>query len=641
MKTIRVIAVVFGLVSLLSAAQVQAQTIARVVGHIYDSTTHTPIKKATITLIANSGKVFAATSDSAGNFKVTLPSAGKYMLSTSVTGYFKRPYYVTLSSGNNTLSIGMHQKPVAVKAIADKKTHAEEAVKYAEYDVLTSSPAMVTNYSKNKGCYGAMYVAQDREANTENYHHIAENGYKDATKDPLSTLSIDVDRASYSNVRRFLKQGQLPPADAVRVEEMINYFPYKYAAPKVGEPFSITTNLTACPWNTKHRLIRVGIQGKEIERNEMKRNNLVFLVDVSGSMSSQDKLPLLKSGLRLLIDQMKADDRIALVAYAGAAGLVLPPTDGRHKEQIIEALDRLESGGSTAGGAGIKLAYDAAREHFMRDGNNRIVLATDGDFNVGVSSEGELQRMIEKERESGVFLTVLGFGTGNYKDATMEMLADKGNGNYAYIDNLLEAKKTLVNEMGGTLVTIASDVKIQIEFNPAFVKAYRLVGYENRLLNAEDFNDDKKDAGELGSGHTVTALYEIIPAGSDEIVPDIDALKYQTKTLQASSGDEVMTIKFRYKEPGTSTSKLIVNVLKDDIKYLSAMGEEFQFAAAVAEFAMVLRNSEYKGSANYAEIKKMALAGKGKDENGYRAEFIQLVELAEMLDRRVGAVEKD
>lgn len=639
MKTIRSIAVVFGLVSLLSAAQVKAQAVVRVVGHVYDSTSHLPIKRATITLIASAGKVYAATSDSSGNFKLTVPTAGKYMLSTSVPGFSRRPNYVNLNNGSNTLNVAMQAN--AEKVVVHKKLKAEEAKSYAEYDAVASTPLQITNYNygNSNRAYGYAYTAQ--EANTENYHHIAENGYKDATKDPLSTLSIDVDRASYSNVRRFLKQGQLPPADAVRVEEMINYFPYKYSAPKTGEPFSITTNLASCPWNAKHRLIRVGIQGKEIERSEMKRNNLVFLVDVSGSMSSPDKLPLLKSGLRLLVDQMKADDRIALVAYAGAAGLVLPPTDGRHKEQIIEALDRLESGGSTAGGAGIKLAYDVAREYFLKDGNNRIVLATDGDFNVGVSSEGELQRMIEKERESGVFLTVLGFGTGNLKDATMEMLADKGNGNYAYIDNLLEAKKTLVNEMGGTLITIASDVKIQIEFNPAFVKAYRLVGYENRLLNAEDFNDDKKDAGELGSGHTVTALFEIIPAGSDESVPGIDALKYQTKVVQSGSGDEVMTIKFRYKEPGTANSKLIVNVLKDDIKHLSTMGEDFQFASAVAEFAMLLRNSEYKGSANYAEIKELALAGKGKDENGYRAEFIQLVELAEMLDKRVGAVDKE
>ena len=351
-------------------------------------------------------------------------------------------------------------------------------------------------------------------------------------------------------------------------------------------------------------------------------------------MSSSDKLPLLKSGLRLLVDQMQAEDRITLVAYAGAAGMVLPPTDGKHKEQILEALERLESGGSTAGGAGITLAYKVAREQFLQEGNNRIILATDGDFNVGISSEGELVRLIEKERASGVFLTVLGFGTGNLNDAVMEQLADKGNGNYAYIDNLLEAKKVLVHEMGGTLVTIASDVKIQVEFNPAKVKAYRLVGYENRLLNAEDFNDDKKDAGELGSGHSVTALYEIITTDSDETVPGSDVLKYQTRKSPATLSDEMMTVKFRYKEPGTNSSKLITSVLKDEKISLSEAGEDLQFAAAVAGFGLLLRNSEYKGTANYADIHSMAVKSKGKDEQGYRAEFASLVEIAELLSKR-------
>jgi Ca-activated chloride channel family protein len=426
----------------------------------------------------------------------------------------------------------------------------------------------------------------------------------------------------------------LPPADAVRVEELINYFPYTYPAPKNGDVFSITRQLTDCPWNDKHQLIRIGIKGKDIEVKNRKTNNLVFLVDVSGSMSSSDKLPLLKSGLRLLVDQMQAEDRITLVAYAGAAGMVLPPTDGKHKEQILEALERLESGGSTAGGAGITLAYKVAREQFLQEGNNRIILATDGDFNVGISSEGELVRLIEKERASGVFLTVLGFGTGNLNDAVMEQLADKGNGNYAYIDNLLEAKKVLVHEMGGTLVTIASDVKIQVEFNPAKVKAYRLVGYENRLLNAEDFNDDKKDAGELGSGHSVTALYEIITTDSDETVPGSDVLKYQTTKSPATLSDEMMTVKFRYKEPGTNSSKLITSVLKDEKISLSEAGDDLQFAAAVAGFGLLLRNSEYKGTANYADIHSLAVKSKGKDEQGYRAEFASLVEIAELLSKR-------
>eukprot|EP01038_Epipyxis_sp_PR26KG_P004006 gene4006-5733_t len=624
MKSIRLIAVIIGLVTQLFAVSAQSQVKVLVKGHVFDSLSSKPIQRATITFITAAGKVHPATADALGNFTLSLPATGKYMVSISVPGYYRKPQYLSMIAGINHVQLAMISKV----ELAREKKKAETAARREDYELgvayeISPSP-LQTNIAYNKGCFKA-YSANDSQYYTENYHHIAENGYRDSKKEPLSTLSIDVDRASYSNMRRFLKQGQMPPADAVRVEELINYFPYNYAKPKGEHPFSITTDLTTCPWNTKHQLIRVGIQGKEIERNEMKRNNLVFLVDVSGSMSSSDKLPLLKAGLRLLVDQMKADDRIALVAYAGAAGLVLPPTDGRHKEQIIEALDRLESGGSTAGGEGIKLAYNVARELFLKDGNNRIVLATDGDFNVGASSEGELQRMIEKERESGVFLTVLGFGTGNLKDATMEI-----------------SQKTLVNEMGGTMVAIASDVKIQIEFNPAKVKAYRLVGYENRLLNAEDFNDDKKDAGELGSGHNVTALYEIIPAGSSETVAGIDELKYQKNDVVASNGNEVMTIKFRYKEPGASTSKLIVSVLnaQEDLKHLSSMGEDFQFAAAVAEFGMLLRNSEYKGNTSYAEIRKMALAAKGKDENGYRAEFIQLVELAQMLDQRVGSKDK-
>lgn len=642
MKTLRSIAVISGLAFQLLAANVQAQNTVQLKGHVFDSLSTLGIKSATITCLSSAGKLFSAISNASGNFTLAVAKPDSYTLTVQAPGYQRLQKAIKVNTSVTKVQLAMLSiRPktlVKTEHEKSKAVRAEEAPQGVVFSIATSANY---NYDKRYG-YFSPVIYTPNDMNTENYHHIAENAYRDVKKEPLSTLSIDVDRASYSNVRRFLKQGQLPPADAVRVEELINYFPYKYAKPRGEHPFSITTDLTACPWNSNHQLIRVGIQGKEIERNEMKRNNLVFLIDVSGSMSSADKLPLLKSGLRLLIDQMRADDRIALVAYAGAAGLVLPPTDGRHKEQIVEALERLESGGSTAGGAGIQLAYNVAHEHFLKDGNNRIVLATDGDFNVGTSSEGELQRLIEKERESGVFLTVLGFGTGNLKDATMEMLADKGNGNYAYIDNLLEAKKTLVNEMGGTMVTIASDVKIQIEFNPAKVKAYRLVGYENRLLNNEDFNDDKKDAGELGSGHTVTALYEIIPAGSSETVAGVDELKYQKNEAVLSGGDEIMTIKFRYKDPGASTSKLIVSVLKanDEIKHLSTMGEDFQFAAAVAEFGMLLRNSEYKGTASYAEIRKMALAAKGVDENGYRAEFIQLVELAQMLDQRVGKTEE-
>ncbi len=446
-------------------------------------------------------------------------------------------------------------------------------------------------------------------------------------------MSIDVDKASYSNVRRFITQGNLPPADAIRVEEMINYFNYSYPQPKNADPFSITTEYTECAWNKNHNLIHIGIQGKEIKADKMPANNLVFLIDVSGSMMDANKLPLLKSGLRLLVDQLRPEDKVSLVVYAGAAGVVLPATSGNNKEKINEALEQLQAGGSTAGGEGILLAYKIAKENFITNGNNRIILATDGDFNIGASSDGEMVRLIEKKREEGVFLTVLGFGSGNYKDSKMEQLADKGNGNYAYIDNILEAKKVLVKEMGGTLLTIAKDVKIQIEFNPAKVKAYRLLGYENRLLNNEDFNDDKKDAGELGAGHTVTAIYEIIPANSTELVASVDPLKYQ-KPLSSDpkpTSNEVMTIKFRYKEPKDSTSKLITKIMLDDKKSFTSVSENCKFSSAVAQFGMILRDSKFKGDADYKSVLALAKQSKGKDDDGHRAEFIRLVEMAGLL----------
>lgn len=632
MKTLRLIAVVVGLVMQIA---VNAQKPVQIKGQISDSLNARRISSALVYATASGNKMITVTSDSLGRFQLALQSGLTYTLRVKKHGYAVWEKKILANQQLTSITVklqAVNTQPVKIKTLEKRK----------EYDVHTyGGPVTSSPISPAVGDYSAEHlkhnysVSYPSNFNTENYHHISENGYKDAKNEPLSTLSIDVDRASYANMRRFLQAGQLPPADAIRVEELINYFPYKYAAPKNNVPFSITTNLHPCPWNPEHQLIRVGIQGKEIDMQET-QNNLVFLIDVSGSMQSEDKLPLLKAGLKLLVDNMKSNDRIALVAYAGAAGLILPPTDGKHREEILEALERLQSGGSTAGGAGIQLAYKVAREQFVKGGNNRIILATDGDFNVGVSSEGELQRLIEKERESGVYLTVLGFGTGNLKDATMEMLADKGNGNYAYIDNLMEAKKTLVNEMGGTLVTIASDVKIQVEFNPAKVKAYRLVGYENRLLNAEDFNDDKKDAGELGAGHTVTALYEIIPAGSTETVNGIDALKYQKTEPLTSATNEVMTIKFRYKLPGETNSKLLVNVLEDDFKNNVNLSADFKFATAVAEFGMLLRNSEYKGNATYKSIRQLALEGKGADENGYRAEFIRLIELAEMLDQRTG-----
>ena len=466
--------------------------------------------------------------------------------------------------------------------------------------------------------------------NTENYSTIHENGFKDVTVNPLSTFSIDVDNASYTNVRRYINQGELPPVDAVRVEEMINYFKYDYPEPTGEVPFSVTTELGKCPWNSEHYLMHIGLKGKSIDKSELPPSNLVFLIDVSGSMSSPNKLPLLKRAYKMLVNELRPSDRVAIVVYAGAAGKVLDSTPGNEKLKILKALEDLSAGGSTAGGEGLKLAYRIAQENFVEDGNNRIILATDGDFNVGVSSTSEMERLVEKERENGIFMSVLGFGTGNIKDDKMETIADKGNGNYNYVDNIQEARKVFISEFGGTLFTIAKDVKFQLEFNPKQVKSYRLVGYENRLLNDEDFNDDTKDAGEMGAGHTVTALYEIIPAGAESETPSVDPLKYQdSKPVSGKYSDELLTIKLRYKAPKGDKSKLLEQPVKN--KVIRNTSDNFRFSAAVASFGMLLRKSEFMGNSTIQSVLDLAKSAKGTDEEGYRAEFIQLVKTADDL----------
>lgn len=463
----------------------------------------------------------------------------------------------------------------------------------------------------------------------ESYKKDAENDFKTVRANPLSTLSVDVDRASYSNIRRSLNQGQKPPADAVRVEEMINYFDYHYPQPTGNDPIAIVTEMIDCPWKAGHKLLHIGMQAKTISTEKLPPSNIVFLIDVSGSMMEQNKLPLVKSALKLLVNKLREQDRLSIVVYAGAAGMVLPPTPGSDKEKIFAALDQLQAGGSTAGGAGIKLAYQTAYDNFMKGGNNRVVLATDGDFNVGVSGDNELEDLITKERDKGIFLTCLGFGMGNYKDSKMEVLADKGNGNYAYIDNIEEAEKTLVKEFGGTIFTIAKDVKAQIEFNPAYVQSYRLVGYENRILNEEDFKDDKKDAGDMGSGHTVTIMYEIVPAGAGS--PDtrsVDPLKYQQAWESAGNNAELATIKFRYKRPNANKSTEMVYTISNNTKQLMLSSNNTRFAASVAMFGMLLKDSKYKGSSDYKTALALAKSSKGKDKNGYRAECISLIKKA-------------
>jgi Ca-activated chloride channel family protein len=477
------------------------------------------------------------------------------------------------------------------------------------------------------------------DVNTEAYDHVGENAFQSVSSDPLSTFSIDVDTASYANVRRFLNSGALPPADAVRIEELINYFRFDYPHAMNDQPFSVTTEIAACPWNTEHKLALVGLQARPLDADNVPARNLVFLLDVSGSMEPPDKLPLVRTAMRMLVDTLTSRDRIAIVVYAGASGVVLPSTSGSQKERIHEAIARLEAGGSTNGGAGIQLAYQIAEEQFVKGGINRVILATDGDFNVGVTNQSDLTRLIEHKRASGIFLSVLGVGTGNIKDSTMEKLADRGNGNYAYLDSLHEARKVLVKEAGATLVTVAKDVKIQIEFNPANVSAYRLIGYENRLLNKEDFNDDRKDAGEIGAGHTVTALYEIVPPGARMDAPAVDPLKYQrtppTASLKAGPTellrDELMTVKLRYKAPDGNESRLITVPVKNRTGELSP---NVGFAAAVAEFGMLLRRSEYRGTATHGDAAALGRRFRGPDPDGYRVEFVRLVELAEALSRQ-------
>ena len=496
-----------------------------------------------------------------------------------------------------------------------------------------SSAAKVADAAYGRGHSFQRY---NNNFNTEGYAAVNENGFKNVRNNPLSTFSIDVDNASYSNIRRFINSGTLPPADAVRIEEMINYFKYNYPEPGGEHPFSVYTELAICPWNKRHQILQVGLRGKDIDKSSLPASNLVFLIDVSGSMNSPNKLPLLKSAFGLLVNELRPADKVAIVVYAGAAGLVLESTPGYRKEIIMRAIDKLEAGGSTAGGAGLRLAYSEASRNFIKGGNNRIILATDGDFNVGESSNGGMERLVEENRERGVFLTVLGFGMGNIKDDKMEIIADKGNGNYSYIDNLQEARRVLVREFGGTLFTIAKDVKFQIEFNPARVQSYRLVGYENRLLNDEDFNDDTKDAGEMGAGHNVTALYEIIPAGSDERLPSVDPLKYQDSrdyrdyrdyrdSREEDLSQELLTIKVRYKKPDGHTSMLLEKPVKSYGDEIEGASENLRFAAAVAEFGMILRDSEFKGNATLESSIHLASRSRGEDEEGYRAELIRLI----------------
>ena len=574
-----------------------------------------------------------------GSFLLRIPEsrvAGDLTITVARIGYATVREVIfaqELQAGTVAREIRMHQEALQLREVVVTGT-AGGTQRRAVGNAITRADARPSASPVDDA--SRRYRAGGGDFNREQYDHIVENRFHSVDEEPLSTFSIDVDRASYSNIRRFLFRDRVaPPVDAVQIEEMINYFSYDYELPEGRDPVALTTELGVAPWNATHRLLRIGVASKPLETEDLPPSNLVFLLDVSGSMQSLDKLPLVKQSLRLLVDQLREQDRVAIVVYAGAAGLVLPPTSGARKGRILDAIEQLEAGGSTAGGAGLRLAYRVAQDSFLEEGNNRVILATDGAFNVGESSDGAMVRLIEERRDAGVFLTVLGFGTGNLQSAKMEAIAQNGNGNYAYIDQLDEARKVFIGEMGGTLLTVAKDVKIQVEFNPSQVQEYRLLGYENRLLAADDFNNDRKDAGDMGAGHRVTALYEIVPVGGGGD-SRVDPLRYQDRRRASdrTGRDELAFVKLRYKEPRGTESRLIewsVGLETED------PSDDFQFASAVAGFGMILRDSEHRGSITVRQVLALAEDGLGADLDGYRSEFMELVQAYRSLpdhDRR-------
>jgi Ca-activated chloride channel homolog len=618
---------------MLTAVLSIADGTGRIAGHVIDAATRTPVAGASVTVV---GTELATRSGSDGAYVIVNVPAGIYVVRAEKSGLPSVLERVSVTTGQTTTV------DFTMARITDHPATPESAARQDELKASGKDAGRVNRLQpmtpSSTGVVQKRMAACEAPAMTwqspgfESYDTIRENGWLSTLDKPLSTFSVDVDAASYGNVRRFITSGQLPPVDAVRIEELINYFDYDYPDPHGKHPFSITTEVADCPWNRAHKLVHIGLQGQRIAVENLPPTNLVFLIDVSGSMMPPNKLPLLKSSFRMLVDQLRPQDRVAIVVYAGAAGLVLPSTSGADKETILCAIDRLEAGGSTAGGAGIQLAYRVAQENLMDDGNNRVILATDGDFNVGASSDGDMERLIEEKRKTGVFLTVLGFGEGNLKDSKMEKIADTGNGHYAYIDNIVEAKKVLVNEMGATLLTIAKDVKLQVEFNPARVASYRLLGYEDRLLQDRDFDDDTKDAGEIGAGHSVTALYEIELAGREDN-RGVRPLKYSDLTVHNSAryGDELLTVSFRYKPPTENESRLLSVAVRDRDTRFARASDNFRFSAAVAEFGMILRNSPEKGDATMEDVISIARAARGEDPHGYRAEFVSLAETAATL----------
>ena len=623
MKALVLKATVVFAVLFASAIFFAQSTLLTVTGTVIDAVTKAPLAG---TSVVEKGTTNGTVTDVTGKFSISIVK-GKTLVFTCI-GYETKEIKASSATVNVSLKpANQVQEEVTVVAYG-APNRAKKAGSITSKSMASHLPVSYAMADMN--------YSYDSEKNEE-YSSFTENRFKDAKSDPLSTFSLDVDVASYSNVRRMINQGQRPEKDAVRVEQFINYFSYNYPKPTGVHPIAVLTETQSCPWNKNHLLVRIGVKAKEIPSDNLPPSNFVFLIDVSGSMFSPNRLPLVKSSLKLLTNNLREKDRVSIVVYAGAAGEVLPSTSGADKPKIIEALDALEAGGSTAGGAGIELAYKVAQKNFIKDGNNRIILCTDGDFNVGVSSEKGLESLIEEKRKTGVYLTVLGYGMGNYKDSKLQILSQKGNGNHAYIDNIQEANRVLVQEFGSSMYAVAKDVKMQVEFNPASVSAYRLVGYESRLLNKEDFNDDTKDAGELGAGHTVTAFYEIIPVGVKNPYGGVDNLKYQTTTPVSTSvagikNNEMMTVKLRYKPINSESSiKMEIPVMVTDKN--KAPSADFTFASAVAMFGQLLRHSDFKGDSSYDEVAVLARKGFGEDPQGYRHEFVRLAEAMKQLEK--------
>ncbi|MEI8204000.1 MAG: von Willebrand factor type A domain-containing protein [Bacteroidota bacterium] len=623
-------------------------------GTVTDEKTKDPIPFANL-LIESGGKAYGtAVTDFDGNYTIKPLPAGKYDLKAQILGY--KPTIikgVEINADKITFcNIQMTQTAVNLNAfevreykvplISKDQTTSGETISMSgnHYASSASYQSTSSNYTTTKSNNANLAQPLSKasiyytDPNTESYDKIKESEFEKVNQKPLSTFSIDVDVASYGNMRRFLSQGLKPPPDAIRTEELINYFDYKYPAPVNDDAFAIYSEVATCPWNPKHQLVHIGIQGKTIESEDLPKCNLVFLLDVSGSMADENKLTLVKKSMRLLVNQLQEFDKIAIVTFSSTTHVELNSTSCKNKDKILNVIEQLHAEGSTSGEEGIKLAYEIAKKNFIENGNNRVIIATDGDFNVGLSSDADIENLIIEKRKDGIFLSVLGFGMGNYKDSKMEKLADKGNGNYAYIDNLMEAKKVLVKEMGATLYNIAKDVKIQVEFNPLNVKGYRLIGYEDRLLSDKDFNDDRKDAGELGAGSKVTALYEIITSENEmKAISSIDSLKYQINKILSNEAtlNELMTVKVRYKKPDETKSELCQKIVSNNYTEYKLASENFKFSAAVAAFSMLLRDSKFIGKTSYSDVIKLSKQGRGADDEGYRSEFIKLVEMAELI----------